>query len=157
MEVVIGSPLGNIKIAAEADHLTQLSYSVEQKSAKPENPLLISAITQLDEYFHGNRKTFELALNPKGTEFQRKVWDELLKIPFGATISYLELANRLGDVKSIRAAASANGKNPIAIIIPCHRVIGSDGDMTGYAGGIDKKRALLKLEGANVMNQLDIF
>ena len=123
----------------------------------PEHEFLKSVQKQIEEYFSNQRKEFDLALDPVGTAFQQKVWRELLEIPFGTTISYQELAHRLGDPKSIRAAASANGKNPIAIIVPCHRVIGSGGEMTGYAGGIQRKKALLKLEGADVMNQLDLF
>ena len=107
--------------------------------------------------FPTKRNDFSFILSPTGTDFQLKVWEELQRIPFGQTISYLELANRLGDPKCIRAAATANGKNPLAIAIPCHRVIGSDGSMTGYASGIEKKKALLKLEGAAVMNQLNMF
>ncbi len=102
--------------------------------------------TQLAEYFSGQRKTFDLNLKPHGTDFQQKVWNALLEIPFGKTVSYHHQAVKLGDVKSIRAVASANGKNPIAIIIPCHRVIGSDGTLTGYAGGLHRKQKLLELE-----------
>jgi len=102
--------------------------------------------TQLEEYFSGKRKNFELNLKPDGTDFQQKVWNALLEIPFGKTVSYHQQAVKLGDVKSIRAVASANGKNPIAIIIPCHRVIGSDGTLTGYAGGLLRKQRLLELE-----------
>lgn len=102
--------------------------------------------TQLEEYFSGQRKNFELDLKPDGTEFQQKVWSALLEIPFGRTVSYHQQAVKLGDVKSIRAVASANGRNPIAIIIPCHRVIGSDGTLTGYAGGLHRKQKLLELE-----------
>lgn len=104
------------------------------------------AVDQLAEYFEGKRTHFELKLNPEGTEFQKKVWKKLEEIPFGKTISYQQIANQLGDPKVIRAAASANGKNPIAIIIPCHRVIGSDGSLTGYAGGLHRKKWLLEHE-----------
>lgn len=104
------------------------------------------AVDQLTEYFEGKRTHFKLNLNPEGTEFQKKVWKKLEEIPFGKTISYQQIANQLGDPKVIRAAASANGKNPIAIIIPCHRVIGSDGSLTGYAGGLHRKKWLLEHE-----------
>jgi methylated-DNA-[protein]-cysteine S-methyltransferase len=107
-----------------------------------------NCITQLDEYFKGERKDFTIRINPAGTEFQGKVWNSLLKIPYGKTISYLEQAKQFGDEKAIRAIASANGKNPIPIIIPCHRVIGNNGSLTGYAGGILKKQWLLEHEGA---------
>jgi methylated-DNA-[protein]-cysteine S-methyltransferase len=109
--------------------------------------LLLDAKRQLLEYFSGSRKEFDLPLQQEGTEFQQKVWAELYKIPFSETISYLELAKRLGDVKCIRAAGTANGKNKIAVIVPCHRVIGSDGSLTGYAGGMHRKDWLLRHEG----------
>ncbi|MFA6400986.1 MAG: methylated-DNA--[protein]-cysteine S-methyltransferase [Salinivirgaceae bacterium] len=101
---------------------------------------------QLDEYFDGKRRWFELTLNPAGTPFQQKVWSELHNIPYGETRSYQQQTNTLGDPKAIRAVASANGKNPIAIIIPCHRIIGSDGSSTGYAGGLWRKKWLLEHE-----------
>lgn len=104
------------------------------------------AVTQIQEYFNGTRTSFTFRLNPSGTEFQKKVWQELLKIPFGKTNSYLELSKKLGDVKAIRAVASANAKNPLWIVIPCHRVIGSNGSLTGYAGGLWRKKWLLEYE-----------
>jgi len=107
-----------------------------------------NCINQLEEYFEGKRKEFSIGINPAGTEFQSKVWNQLVKIPYGKTISYLEQAKQFGDEKAIRAIASANGKNPIPIIIPCHRVIGTDGKLTGYAGGKLKKQWLLEHEGA---------
>jgi methylated-DNA-[protein]-cysteine S-methyltransferase len=103
-------------------------------------------IIQLDEYFNNKREAFDLKLDLKGTDFQKKVWEELLKIPFGKTISYKDLSLKLGNVKAIRAVAAANGANPVSIIVPCHRVIGSDGSLTGYAGGLWRKRWLLDLE-----------
>ena len=113
-----------------------------------DDPYLFGIFNQLKEYFACTRKKFELPLDIDGTDFQKKVWDELKKIPYGKTISYKTLAENLGDVKSIRAVGKANGQNPIAIIIPCHRVIGSDGKLTGYAGGLKIKQKLLHLEGA---------
>jgi len=107
---------------------------------------LQECVTQLDEYFNGTRKEFDLKLNPQGTDFQKRVWNELLEIPFGKSRTYLEQSKYFGDVKAIRAVASANGKNPIWIVIPCHRVIGSDGSLTGYAGGIWRKKWLLEHE-----------
>lgn len=107
---------------------------------------LKNCVTQLDEFFKGKRTKFDLKLNPQGTIFQQKVWKELLKIPFGKTRSYLQQTKQIGNIKAIRAVASANGKNPIWIIIPCHRVIGSDGSLTGYAGGIWRKKWLLDHE-----------
>jgi O-6-methylguanine DNA methyltransferase len=103
---------------------------------------------QLGEYFRGTRKTFDIALAPEGTDFQKRVWAELLRIPYGETISYMELAKRVGNPKSSRAVGGANGSNPIWLIVPCHRVIGSNGTLTGYAGGVGIKQALLELEGA---------
>jgi methylated-DNA-[protein]-cysteine S-methyltransferase len=108
--------------------------------------MAIQAVEQLIEYFHGNRRFFELPVSQEGTPFQQKVWAELMSIPFGKTISYLELSRRLGDPKVIRAAAAANGKNNVAIIVPCHRVIGSNNQLVGYAGGLPRKKWLLQHE-----------
>ena len=113
-----------------------------------DDPYLFGVFNQLKEYFAGTRKVFDVPLDVVGTEFQKRVWTELRKIPYGKTISYKTLSEKLGDVKAIRAVGKANGQNPIAIIIPCHRVIGSDGRLTGYAGGLDIKEKLLHLEGA---------
>ena len=115
---------------------------------------LRDCVIQLKEYFQGTRNQFSLTLNPKGTDFQKKVWNELQKIPYGKTITYLDLAKKLGNVKSIRAAANANGKNPIWIIIPCHRVIGTDGSLVGYAGGLQRKKWLLDHESPYIQQSL---
>jgi methylated-DNA-[protein]-cysteine S-methyltransferase len=119
-----------------------------------DDPKFIDAFSQVQEYFNRERKEFDLPLEIIGTEFQKKVWNELTKIPYGETISYGELANRMGDINKMRAVAAANGANPIPIIIPCHRVIGSDGSLTGYGGGLDVKQKLLELEGSWT---LDLF
>lgn len=119
--------------------------------------ILRKAKKQLDEYFAKKRTSFDLPLHPIGTDFQKRVWEALQEIPFGTTKSYLELAHDLGDEKAIRAVATANGANAISIIIPCHRVIGSDGSLTGYAGGLNAKKKLLQLEGMNFGNQLSLF
>ncbi|MFH6602952.1 methylated-DNA--[protein]-cysteine S-methyltransferase [Maribacter algicola] len=143
----IETPLGIAKIEGDTDGLkaiTVLDTSEEITKIIPE--VLEDAVYQLQEYFRGERKAFDLILNPDGTDFQIKVWEELLNIPFGNTMSYLDLSKKLGDVKAIRAVAAANGKNPIWIIIPCHRVIGSDGSLTGYAGGLHRKKWLLEHE-----------
>lgn len=116
---------------------------------------LQDCVTQLQEYFAGTRTRFNLKLNPQGTEFQKKVWQELLNIPFSKTRTYLEQTKAIGDVKAIRAVASANAKNPIWIVIPCHRVIGSDGSLTGYAGGLWRKKWLLNHE--NPVKQQSLF
>ena len=115
------------------------------------------AIQELNAYFEKTLQTFAVPLKLVGTPFQRSVWNELMIIPFGKTLSYLELSRRLGDEKAIRAVATANGANAISIIVPCHRIIGSDGDLVGYAGGLPAKKKLLQLEGALVDNQLDLF
>jgi len=115
---------------------------------------LIDVVNQIQEYFNGDRTEFNLKLSPKGTNFQKRVWDELTRIPFGQTQSYQQIANKLGDPKVVRAAASANGKNPISIIIPCHRVIGSDGSLTGYSGGLHRKKWLLEHENPNKQETL---
>ena len=116
--------------------------------------VLQEAVTQLLDYFDGQRTHFDFQLNPAGTEFQQKVWKGLCEIPFGKTMSYLELAKQLGDVKAIRAVASANGKNPLWIVVPCHRVIGTDGSLTGYAGGLWRKKWLLEHENPSTQQSL---
>lgn len=123
--------------------------SATDKDFRPENIKVIQeAIKQLEDYFSGNRKTFDVPLSMVGTDFQQSVWKELMEIPFGETRSYLELSRQLSNPDAIRAVASANGANAISIIIPCHRIIGSDGSLVGYAGGLDAKKRLLRLEGA---------
>jgi methylated-DNA-[protein]-cysteine S-methyltransferase len=121
---------------------------------RPNDPYLLDSFKQLREYFSLKRKIFDLKLDLVGTEFQKKVWNELLKIPYGETISYKELAIRLGNLASIRAVGGANGANPIPIVIPCHRVIGSDGKLVGYGGGLHIKEKLLELEGSR---SLELF
>ncbi len=117
-----------------------------ERKISEENDISISAKADLEAYFSGTKKVFDLPLNLSGTDFQQRVWLQLLAIPYGSTITYLELAKKLGDPKCIRAAASANGKNPFAIIVPCHRVVGSNNDLVGYAGGLWRKRWLLEHE-----------
>ena len=157
MEAIINSPVGNLLLVEQDNQLVKVEFTEKDTTSIPDNEIIILVKNQLDEYFAGQRQEFTLPLKPAGTEFQQKVWQELLLIPSGTTRSYQEVANRLGDPKCIRAAARANGQNPIAIIIPCHRVIGSGGEMTGYAGGIQRKKDLLTLEGADVMNQMNLF
>ena len=125
--------------------ITELTSATKLRS---DDPYLFNIFNQLKEYFAGTKTEFDVPLDIEGTEFQKKVWEELKKIPYGKTISYKTLAEKLGDVKSIRAVGKANGQNPIAIIIPCHRVIGADGSLIGYAGGLAIKEKLLHLEGA---------
>lgn len=145
---IVDSPLGKIEINGDSSGLGSVIF-LDSEEIVISNTIpseLKEAATQLNEYFKGERKEFTVKLSPKGTDFQQKVWKELQKIPFGKTVSYQQIANQLGNPKVIRAAASANGKNPISIIIPCHRVIGSDGSLTGYAGGLHRKKWLLELE-----------
>lgn len=140
----------NLKIVASLRGITEIAFVEEKGSCSAKSTeMLADAAIQLEEYLLGHRKNFSLALDPAGTEFQKKVWNILLKIPFGKTQTYAWLADQLGDPKVIRAAASANGKNPLAIVIPCHRVIGTNGSLTGYAGGLQNKQFLLHLERAN--------
>jgi methylated-DNA-[protein]-cysteine S-methyltransferase len=150
------TPIGTAKIVG--NELGILSISViddEIETSKNIPECLTDCVQQLEAYFKGTRKEFNLKLNPQGTEFQKKVWNELLNISYGKTRTYLEQTKKIGDVKAIRAVASANGKNPIWIVIPCHRVIGSDGSMTGYAGGIWRKKWLLAHE--NPVKQQTLF
>ncbi|MGE0528146.1 MAG: methylated-DNA--[protein]-cysteine S-methyltransferase [Bdellovibrionales bacterium] len=147
--------MGTIRLTASDNALLSLSWGKENIRRAPvdvyeevaSHPILMRAEKQLDEYFAGKRKIFDVPLAPEGTEFQKRVWAQLLKIPYGECISYGEQARRLGQPKSARAVGSANGKNPIGILIPCHRVVGTTGNLTGFAGGIEIKRYLLQLEG----------
>ena len=132
--------------------ISELSSSTKLHN---DDPYLFGVFTQLREYFSGKRKSFNVPLDLDGTDFQKKVWEELQKIPFGKTISYKTLSENLGDVKAIRAVGKANGQNPVAIIVPCHRVIGADGSLIGYACGLDIKEKLLQLEGVLDPNLFD--
>mgnify|MGYP000026156313 FL=1 len=144
---IINSPLGFTKIVGDDDGIVSITVLNSEEKITDIIPVeLEDCVFQLQEYFDGKRKDFDIKLNPEGTDFQKKVWNQLLEIPYGKTLSYLELSKQLGDVKAIRAVANANGKNPIWIIIPCHRVIGSDGSLTGYAGGLNRKQWLLEHE-----------
>lgn len=143
----IQTPLGIAELQGDESGLSSISVLDNEKKETAIIPdVLEDATYQLKEYFGGNRTNFDLEINPEGTDFQKRVWQALLNIPFGKTQSYLELSKTLGDVKAIRAVASANGKNPLWIVIPCHRVIGSDGSLTGYAGGLHRKKWLLEHE-----------
>jgi len=146
----IATPLGHLLAVVDREGaLVALDLDARTspwKDLPPDERRARKVIDQLERYFAGTLREFRLPLAPAGTPFQRRVWAELVRIPFGATISYAELAARIGDPKAVRAVGTANGANPIAIVVPCHRVIGSDGTLTGYAGGLDKKRALLEHE-----------
>ena len=144
---VIKSPLGFTKITGDNHGIASVSVLDSEEKVSSKIPTSLKpCVDQLQEYFGGHRTTFDLKLNPKGTAFQKQVWEELLKIPYGKTVSYMDLSKKLGDVKAIRAVAAANGKNALWIVVPCHRVIGSDGSLTGYAGGLHRKQWLLEHE-----------
>lgn len=140
------SPVGAIKIQCTEEHVVIIHFVESLGLINDDTALLNKTIAQLDEYFLGKRKKFDLPLGQQGSPFQENVWNHLLKIPFGKTISYLQLSRQIGDVKAIRAIASANGKNNLAIVVPCHRVIGSDAKLVGYAGGLWRKKWLLEHE-----------
>ena len=154
----IASPVGKLKLIASAHALVAVLWERERPDRvklhtpvlAPEHPILIETERQLTEYFAGVRTEFDLPLAPSGSEFQKKVWFALRKIPFGQTRSYLDLAKTLGSTTLARAVGLANGKNPLSIIVPCHRVIGSDGSLTGFAGGVEAKAALLAFEARRV-------
>lgn len=150
----IKTPLGIAKIVGDEEGISEISVLDEGDISKSIPKELKEVVVQLKDYFSGKRNDFDLKLNPKGTDFQQKVWKELLNIPFGKTISYLDIAKKLGDPKVIRAAASANGKNPLWIVVPCHRVIGTDGSLTGYAGGLWRKKWLLEHESPTTQQSL---
>lgn len=144
---IINTPLGFTRIEGDLDGI--VSVNILDSSETPTDIIpveLEDCAYQLQEYFQGIRKKFNLKLNPQGTPFQKKIWTILQNIPYGKTVSYLDLAKQLGDVKTIRAVANANAKNPLWIIVPCHRVIGTDGSLTGYAGGLHRKEWLLNHE-----------
>ncbi len=153
--IFIKTPLGIAKIVGNENGISIISILSEAEISATIPDVLKEAVLQLNDYFEGKRTDFTFKLNPKGTVFQQKVWQELLQIPFGKTISYMDLSKRLGDIKAIRAVASANGKNPLWIVIPCHRVIGTNGSLTGYAGGLWRKKWLLEHE--NPTNQQSLF
>lgn len=150
------SPVGDILLRAGEDgRLTDLYLRHEEQAPTGGGPF-DAVRQQLDAYFAGELEAFDLDLDPRGTPFQQRVWGELTRIPFGETISYSELAHRLGDPKLVRAVGLANGRNPISIVIPCHRVIGADGSLVGYGGGLDRKRWLLQHEAVTAGRQLAV-
>ena len=146
--------MGELLLAADDTGLRLISFETEGERAEPDPDwvedaeALAGASRQLEAYLASQLEQFDLQLAPRGTPFQLKVWNELERIPYGTTISYQELAERIGNPKAVRAVGTANGANPLPIVIPCHRVIGADGSLTGYGGGLEKKEALLALEGA---------
>lgn len=150
----IKTPLGIATIIGDESGISVISVSEEGEISNAIPTILQDAVSQLTAYFEGKRSDFDFKLNPKGTDFQQKVWKGLLEIPFGKTCSYMDLSKKLGDVKAIRAVASANGKNPLWIVVPCHRVIGTDGSLTGYAGGLWRKKWLLEHENPTTQQSL---
>ncbi|OPF64267.1 methylated-DNA--[protein]-cysteine S-methyltransferase [Hydrogenophaga sp. H7] len=160
VQTIVGSPLGDLRLVASTNGLAGLWFVQRQRHEPPaerlaawptvaSHPVFEAASRQLDEYFHGRRQHFDLPLDlGQGTPFQRAVWQALLEIPAGATTSYGALASGLGKPQAVRAVGAAVGRNPLSIVVPCHRVVGGNGSLTGYAGGLDRKQALLQLEGA---------
>jgi methylated-DNA-[protein]-cysteine S-methyltransferase len=147
-----------LKIESDKHAIKAISFVKQMEDFSEYQPeILDNAKQQLQSYFDGSLQSFNLKLDPEGTDFQKKVWDLLYKIPYGKTWTYADMANKLGDPKVIRAAATANGKNPIAIVIPCHRVIGTNGSLTGYAGGLENKRFLLDLENRVANGVMSLF
>ena len=160
----IDSPVGPLLLASDNDGLRLIEFHAPryamQRDAdwrEGDNAVLRITRAQLDEYFAGKRRDFDLPLAPRGTDFQRNVWQTLATIPYGATISYAQLATRVGKPTAMRAVGAANGRNPLPIVLPCHRVIGADGSLTGFGGGLPTKEFLLKLEGALPAANADLF
>lgn len=159
----IESPAGPLIIAADGSGLRHIEFHQNRHPADRgdwqggDNDLLQATEAQLHEYFDGKRRTFDLPLAPHGTDFQREVWQALARIPYGTTISYADLAQRVGKPTATRAVGAANGRNPLPIVLPCHRVIGADGTLTGFGGGLPVKELLLRLEGAMPEPQQALF
>lgn len=158
MRKIVNSPVGKILMAANAEGLTHLLFAEHLRVPPPDgdgsaeaDKILSATEKQLAEYFAGRRRFFDLPLSPQGTEFQTEVWLALRRIPFGETVSYQALARNIGRPKAVRAVGAANGANPISIVVPCHRVIGKNGRLTGFGGGLQAKADLLKLEGLDLV------
>lgn len=157
------SPVGNLKLVANAKALVAILWEHERPNRvrldslnlDEQHPILLETERQLSEYFSGRRTRFELPLEPRGSEFQKAVWRALTKIPFGETRSYLDLATSTGSPKAWRAVGAANGKNPLSIVVPCHRIVGTDGRLTGFAGGLQTKATLLALEARAAVSRTD--
>lgn len=152
----LSSPVGDLLIESEGDKITTVNFLKSERLEENVTPVIEQCIHELEEYFFEGRKFFTIDLSPRGSVFQLKVWTELQNIPYGKTCSYEALAIRIGDINTVRAVGLANGQNPIAIIIPCHRVIGKNGSLVGYGGGLDTKTWLLQHEGA-FTEQLKLF
>jgi len=151
--IFYSSPVGFMEIAGDRSYIYEITFLKEGVSpgrSDESTPVLEQCKSQLDEYFAGRRKTFDLPLMLRGTPFQKRVWEELAKIPYGKTLSYSDIADAIGNPGAVRAVGGANHSNPVSIIIPCHRVIGKDGSLTGYGGGLWKKQWLLEHERAHI-------
>lgn len=152
------SPLGLLEIKGDENAIHSVSFDMLPNGKEEiSNGIIAECRKQLEEYFAGSRKKFDLKLNPVGTFFQSSVWNQLLEVPYANTASYLDLAKKIGDEKSVRAVGAANGKNPIAIIIPCHRIVGSNNSLVGYAGGLWRKQWLLEHEAQFGLGVLKLF
>lgn len=148
------APIGLLEIRGSEKGISYISFSANVDNVI-ENPACLSdCVNQLRSYFNGKNKSFDLTLDLKGSDFQKKVWNEIFKIPFGKTKTYADIAKKLGGKKAVRAVGHAVGKNPLAIVIPCHRVIGSDGKLVGYAGGLWRKKWLLNFENKDIQGEL---
>ncbi len=141
------SPIGLVEIGGTSGAIHSLDFVERRRENVASNGMMEGVIQQIDQYFKGTRSEFDLAIDPQGTDFQKAVWRQLLRIPFGRTASYGDIARAIGNPKAVRAVGAANGRNPISLVVPCHRIIGSDGSLTGYGGGLWRKEWLLKLEG----------
>jgi methylated-DNA-[protein]-cysteine S-methyltransferase len=152
MHLIMSSPIGTLRLVSEGQSITRIEFpgfeGDDAGEAAPDEPVLIDCAAQLQEYFEGRRSRFDLPLAALGTEFQREVWRALQEIPYGEVCSYGDIARTVGRPKAVRAVGAANGRNPLPIVVPCHRVVGSDGSLTGFAGGLDIKRWLLGREKA---------
>lgn len=149
------SPLGTIKVRGDVAGVQEVVFEeplLNENNSVPSS--LLPCVNQLQQYFAGERRDFDIPINPQGTAFQKAIWALLSQLPYGRTLSYLKLSSLYGNTKAVRAVAAAIGKNPILVITPCHRVVGSDGTLVGYAGGMDRKKKLLELEGYPIQQTL---
>ena len=152
------SPLGPIEVVGGLDCILEVNFVEDMLPVDPELTFCVKeCLKQIDEYFRGKRKNFFLNLKPRGTDFQKSVWRQLEKIPYGKTVSYSQIAGAIGKPNAYRAVGSANGRNPIAVVVPCHRVIGSDGSLTGYGGGLWRKRWLIGFEKGEAQPPSDLI
>jgi methylated-DNA-[protein]-cysteine S-methyltransferase len=154
---VVETPIGPLRLVATEQALVAIEFDASPEPTSPPHPILDQAERELAEYFRGARRTFTVKLAPVGTAFQQRVWEALLRVPYGTVESYAAVARAIGSPAAVRAVGAANGRNPIPIIVPCHRIVGSNGDLTGYGGGMAKKQWLLGHEGGGLGRTLDLF